>query len=85
MVVWISLLVRKALLLIAIAFAPIALAGSSWDHTRSWVSRWATFVIAMILSGTVALSHRVRPAQQIFLSAPRDSSQPAPSAPPKSS
>ncbi len=53
MVVWISLLIRKALLLIAIVFAPIALAGSSWDHTRSWVSRWAMFVIAMILSKVV--------------------------------
>jgi type IV secretion system protein TrbL len=53
MVVWISLLIRKALLLIAIVFAPIALAGSSWDHTRSWVGRWATFVIAMILSKVV--------------------------------
>ncbi len=51
--VWISLLVRKALLLIAIVFAPVALAGSSWDHTRSWLSRWATFVIAMILSKVV--------------------------------
>ncbi len=36
-------------------------------------------------AGTVALSHRVRPAQQIFLSAPRDTSQTAPSGPPKSS
>jgi hypothetical protein len=53
MVVWISLLIRKALLLIAIVFAPVALAGSSWDHTRSWVSRWASFVIAMILSKVV--------------------------------
>ena len=53
MVVWISLLIRKALLLIAIVFAPIALAGASWDHTRSWLSRWATFVIAMILSKVV--------------------------------
>jgi type IV secretion system protein TrbL len=53
MVVWISLLIRKALLLIAIVFAPVAFAGSSWDHTRSWVSRWATFVIAMILSKVV--------------------------------
>src|SRR6476661_7872260 len=43
-IVWISLLVRKALLLIAIVFAPIALAGSSWDHTRGWVSKWASFV-----------------------------------------
>ena len=53
MIVWISLLVRKALLLIAIVFAPVALAGSSWDHTKSWVSRWATFVLAMILSKLV--------------------------------
>ncbi len=53
--VWMSLLVRKALLLIAIVFAPIALAGSSWDHTRGWVSKWASFVIAMILSKVVVV------------------------------
>ncbi|CUR58139.1 conserved membrane hypothetical protein [metagenome] len=52
-IVWISLLIRKALLLIAIVFAPIALAGSSWDHTRGWVGKWATFVIALILSKVV--------------------------------
>jgi len=52
-IVWISLLVREALLLIAIVFAPIALAGSSWDHTRAWVSKWATFVIAMIICKVV--------------------------------
>jgi hypothetical protein len=51
--VWISLLTRKALLLIAIVFAPIALAGSSWDHTRGWVGKWATFVIALIASKVV--------------------------------
>jgi type IV secretion system protein TrbL len=52
-IVWISLLVRKALLLIAIVFAPVALAGSSWDHTRSWVGKWASFVIALIVSKVV--------------------------------
>ena len=52
-IVWISLLVRKALLLVAIVFAPVALAGSSWDHTRGWVSKWASFVIALILSKVV--------------------------------
>ena len=51
--VWISLLVRKALLLIAIVFAPIAFAGSSWDHTRSWASKWAAFVVALIVSKVV--------------------------------
>jgi type IV secretion system protein TrbL len=53
--VWISLLVRKALLLIAIVFAPIALAGSSWDHTRAWVGKWASFVIALIVSKVVVV------------------------------
>ena len=52
-IVWISLLVRKALLLIAIVFAPVAMAGSSWDHTRTWVSKWASFVIALIISKVV--------------------------------
>ena len=52
-IVWLSLLIRKALLLVAIVFAPIALSGSSWDHTRSWAGRWAGFVIALILSKVV--------------------------------
>lgn len=52
-IVWISLLIRKALLLVAIVFAPIAFAGSSWDHTRGWASKWATFVIALIVSKVV--------------------------------
>ena len=29
------------------------MAGSSWDHTRAWVSKWASFVIALILSKVV--------------------------------
>jgi len=52
-VVWVSLLIRKALILIAIVFAPIALAGASWDHTRGWVSKWVTFVLALIFSKVV--------------------------------
>ncbi len=52
-IVWISLLVRKALLLVAIVFAPIALSGASWDQTRGWIGKWATFVIALILSKLV--------------------------------
>ncbi len=53
--VWLSLLARKALLLIAVVLAPFALAGASWDHTRTWVSRWASFVIALILSKLVVV------------------------------
>src|SRR3954452_1524668 len=52
-IVWISLLIRKALLLIAIVFAPIAMAGSTWDHTRGWVSKWASCVIALVVSKVV--------------------------------
>ena len=52
-IVWLSLLIRKALLLIAIVFAPVALAGASWDQTRGWVSKWAAFVLALILSKVV--------------------------------
>lgn len=52
-IVWVSLLIRKALLLIAIVFAPIALAGATWDQTRGWVGKWAAFVLALILSKVV--------------------------------
>lgn len=52
-VVWFSLLIRKALLLVAIVMAPFALAGESWDVTKGWFGKWASFVIAMILSKLV--------------------------------
>jgi type IV secretion system protein TrbL len=52
-IVWFSLLIRKALLLVAIVFGPIALAGATWDATKGWFSKWATFVIALILSKLV--------------------------------
>lgn len=52
-VVWISLLVRSALLLVAIALSPLALAGATWDATRGWVTKWVTFVVALILSKLV--------------------------------
>ena len=52
-IVWFSLLIRKALLLVAIVFAPIALAGFSWDATKGWFGKWAAFVIALILSKLV--------------------------------
>lgn len=51
--VWFTLLIRKALLLVAIVMAPIALAGASWEATRGWVSKWAAFVLALIVSKLV--------------------------------
>lgn len=35
-IVWLSLLVRKALLLVAVVFAPLAFSGASWDAARGW-------------------------------------------------
>lgn len=52
-IVWFSLLIRKALLLVAVVFGPIALAGATWDATKGWFSKWASFVIALVLSKLV--------------------------------
>ncbi|MCS5729434.1 type IV secretion system protein [Herbiconiux moechotypicola] len=52
-IVWFSLLIRKALLLVAIVFGPIALAGATWDATKGWFAKWAAFVIALIVSKLV--------------------------------
>ena len=52
-IVWFSLLVRKSLLLLAVALAPLALAGSSWEVTKGWASKWLMFVVALIASKLV--------------------------------
>ena len=52
-IVWFSLLIRKALLLVAVVFGPIALAGATWDATKGWFAKWAAFVIALIFSKLV--------------------------------
>lgn len=50
---WFSLLVRKALLLVLIVLAPIALSGGVWDVTRGWASKWAATVVALSVSKLV--------------------------------
>jgi type IV secretion system protein TrbL len=54
-IVWGSLLIRKALLLVAVVLAPFALAGQSWDAARGWFSKWASFVVALIVSKLVVV------------------------------
>lgn len=54
-IVWFSLLIRKALLLVAIVLAPVALSGQSWDHARGWFSKWASFVVVLIVSKLVVV------------------------------
>lgn len=52
-IVWFSLLIRKALILIAVVLAPLALSGSSGDATRGWIGKWAAFLLALIVSKLV--------------------------------
>lgn len=52
-IVWLALLVRKALLLVAVVFAPLAFSGASWDASRGWIGKWAMFVVALICSKLV--------------------------------
>ncbi|WP_449281551.1 conjugal transfer protein TrbL [Leucobacter sp.] len=52
-ILWFSLLIRKALLLVAIVFGPIALSGLTWEASRGWFGKWATFVVALIASKLV--------------------------------
>jgi hypothetical protein len=50
---WGVLLFRKAAILLVAVFAPLAFAGSVWDHTRIWVRRWIEVVAALVLSKIV--------------------------------
>lgn len=52
-IVWLSLLVRKALILVAVVLAPLAFAGASWDVSKGWIGKWAMFVIALAVSKLV--------------------------------
>ncbi|MHB1475089.1 MAG: conjugal transfer protein TrbL, partial [Dermatophilaceae bacterium] len=54
-IVWFSLLVRKALILVGVVLAPIALSGASWDAARGWFGRWASFVLALVFSKLVVV------------------------------
>jgi type IV secretion system protein TrbL len=48
--VWAVFLLRKAMIVIAAVFAPIAFGGAASDGTRSWVRKWIEFTVAMVFS-----------------------------------
>ncbi|MDN5599248.1 MAG: conjugal transfer protein TrbL [Brachybacterium tyrofermentans] len=54
-IVWFSLLVRKALILVCVVLGPIALAGAGWDVTKGWFAKWLTFVVALIFSKLIVV------------------------------
>jgi type IV secretion system protein TrbL len=48
LLLWAVMLFRKAALLLVVMFAPIAFAGSVFDHTRAWTRRWIEVVAALV-------------------------------------
>jgi hypothetical protein len=50
LVVWLALMVRKMLVIVGAAFAPIAFGGSPFDVTTAWVRRWIELTAALIFS-----------------------------------
>ncbi|MGO9960355.1 MAG: hypothetical protein ACLP50_31000 [Solirubrobacteraceae bacterium] len=50
LVVWLALTVRKMLVIVGAAFAPIAFGGSPFDVTTAWVRRWIELTAALIFS-----------------------------------
>jgi type IV secretion system protein TrbL len=48
--IWVALMIRKMLIIIAAIFAPIAFSGSASDISRPWVKRWIQFTIALVFS-----------------------------------
>jgi hypothetical protein len=53
LLIWAVLLFRKAALLLIVVFAPLAFAGSVWDHTRVWTRRWIEIVVALVFCKVV--------------------------------
>jgi hypothetical protein len=53
--VWAVLIIRKALIIVAAVFAPVAFGGAPADATRSWVRKWVEFTVAMVFSKLVVV------------------------------
>jgi hypothetical protein len=49
-IVWVALMIRKMLIVVAAVFTPIAFSGAASDISRSWVRRWIEFTAALIFS-----------------------------------
>lgn len=49
-IVWVALLVRKALIVVSAVFAPLAFAGSLADITVGWTRKWIELMVALVVS-----------------------------------
>jgi hypothetical protein len=46
--IWALFLARKAMLIVAAVFAPVAFSGAAAHATRGWVRKWVEFTLAMV-------------------------------------
>jgi hypothetical protein len=53
--VWAVFIIRKALIIVAAVFAPVAFGGAPADATRGWVRKWIEFTLAMVFSKLVVV------------------------------
>ena len=53
--VWAVFIARKAMIIVAAVFAPIAFAGAASRATSGWVRRWVEFTLAMVFSKLVVV------------------------------
>jgi hypothetical protein len=53
--VWAMFIMRKAMLIVAAVFAPIAFAGAPLQATRGWIRKWIEFTVALIFSKLVVV------------------------------
>jgi type IV secretion system protein TrbL len=53
--VWAMFVIRKAMIIVAAVFAPVAFSGAAARATSGWVRRWVEFTLAMIFSKLVVV------------------------------
>ena len=53
--VWAMFIIRKAMIIVAAVFAPIAFSGAAARATSGWVRKWIEFTLAMIFSKLVVV------------------------------
>ena len=54
-IVWVAMMIRKLLIVVAAIFAPLAFAGGTSQLTAGWVRRWIETMVALIVSKLILI------------------------------
>src|SRR3984957_5304029 len=54
-IVWVAMMIRKLLIVVAAIFAPLAFAGGTSQLTTGWVRRWIEMMVALIVSKLILI------------------------------